>query len=123
MTGSAERVEIAVAQSIWAAGDTVIDVRTPAEYAQGHLPGALNVPVDTVAFRGRELPAGQVLTVCSMGNRSWRAAQILAATGREALSLSGGTKAWAAAGLPLVTGPEPGERTVRRGFWRRLTRG
>jgi rhodanese-related sulfurtransferase len=123
VTGSAERVEVAVARAIWAAGDTVIDVRTPGEYALGHLPGALNVPVDTVAFRARELPPGQVLTVCSMGNRSWRAAQILAATGREALSLTGGAKAWAAAGLPLVTGAEPGERVVRRGFWRRFTRG
>ncbi len=122
MTGSAERVDVAVARAIWAAGDTVIDVRTPDEYALGHLPGAVNMPVETVAFRARALPPGQVLTVCSMGNRSWRAAEILAATGREALSLNGGAKAWAAAGLPLVRGAEPGERVVRRGFWRRLTR-
>jgi rhodanese-related sulfurtransferase len=119
MTGTAERVDVAVARAIWQAGDTVVDVRTAQEYAHGHLPGAVNVPVDSIAFRVAELPAGQVLTVCSMGNRSWRAAQLLANAGREALSLTGGTKAWSAAGMPLVTGPEPGERAHRRRFgWR-----
>jgi rhodanese-related sulfurtransferase len=116
MTGSEERVEVAVARAIWLAGDTVVDVRSPEEYAQGHLPGAVNVPIDSLAFRAKELPAGQLLTVCSMGNRSWRAAQLLAAAGREALSLTGGTKAWAAAGLPLARGDEPGERRPRRRF-------
>ena len=116
MTGSAERVDIAAARAIWQAGDTVVDVRSPDEYAHGHLPGAINVPIDSLAFRAKELPAGQLLTVCSMGNRSWRAAQLLAAAGREALSLTGGTKAWAAAGLPIQRGGEPGERRPRRRF-------
>lgn len=118
MTGSAERVEVPVAQEIWRAGDTVVDVRTPGEYATGHLPGAINVPIDRLAFEAKNLPAGQVLTVCSMGNRSWRAAQLLAAAGREALSLTGGTKAWAAAGLPLHRGSEPTDQNKRR-FGRR----
>jgi rhodanese-related sulfurtransferase len=122
MTGSAERVDVAVARAIWQAGDTVLDVRTAEEYAHGHLPGALNVPVDRIAFRAADLPAGQVLTVCSLGNRSWRAAQLLANAGREALSLTGGTKAWAAAGLPLATGAEPGERVVRRRLFLRRRR-
>lgn len=117
VTGSAERVDVPVAREIWRAGDTVIDVRTPDEYATGHLPGAINVPIDRLAFDVRNLPAGQVLTVCSMGNRSWRAAQLLAAVGREALSLTGGTKAWAAAGLPLHRGREP--VADRRRFGRR----
>jgi rhodanese-related sulfurtransferase len=118
VTGSAERVEVPVAQEIWRAGDTVVDVRTPGEYATGHLPGAINVPIDRLAFEVRNLPAGQLLTVCSMGNRSWRAAQLLAAAGREALSLTGGTKAWAAAGLPLHRGAEPTDQNKRR-FGRR----
>ncbi|GAA2619338.1 hypothetical protein GCM10010307_01790 [Streptomyces vastus] len=53
---------------------TVIDVRTPAEYASGHLPGALNIPLDHVR---RALPEmrhaagrGDVLVVCASGTRS-----------------------------------------------------
>lgn len=119
MTGSAERVDVPVAQEIWRAGDTVVDVRTPEEYATGHLPGAINVPIARLAFEVGNLPAGQVLTVCSMGNRSWRAAQLLAAAGREALSLTGGTKAWSAAGLPLHRGSGPAEQRRRFGWLRR----
>lgn len=121
--GSAERVDVAVAREIWVAGDVVVDVRTPEEYATGHLPGAINLPIGQIAWRATELPAGQVLTVCSMGNRSWQAAESLARRGREALSLQGGTKAWVAAGLPVTTGFEPGERAVRRrGLIARLRR-
>jgi hypothetical protein len=49
--------------------------------------------------------------VCSMGGRSRQGAERLARLGRSALSLRGGTKAWVAAGLPVVTGSEPGDRT------------
>lgn len=112
--GRAERIEVAVAREMWAAGDQIVDVRLPEEFARGHIPGAVNVPVDRIP--GHEFPAGPIITVCSMGNRSWRAAQLLAAAGREALSLQGGTKGWAAAGLPLET---PGRPQRRRGLFRR----
>jgi rhodanese-related sulfurtransferase len=107
---AAEDVDVSVAHAIWAAGDLVVDVRTPDEYASGHIAGAVNVPLDTIAFRIEKLPPGQVLAVCSMGNRSRRGAERFARLGRTAMSLRGGTKAWAAAGLPVVTGGEPGER-------------
>jgi len=48
-----------------------------------------------------------VLTTCSMGGRGGRAADLLALAGRTAFSIDGGTKAWQAAGLPVVTGSEP----------------
>jgi rhodanese-related sulfurtransferase len=110
MAGTAERVDVPVAHAVWLAGDTFVDVRTPDEYAHGHVAGALNIPLDDLAGRLPELPPGQVVTVCSMGNRSWRAAQRLALLDRDALSLIGGTKAWQAAGHPVVSGPEPGPR-------------
>ncbi|HEY2174500.1 MAG TPA: rhodanese-like domain-containing protein [Mycobacteriales bacterium] len=102
----------------------VVDVRSADEYARGHLPGAIHVPVDQIPWRGAELPAGQVLTVCSTGNRAWRAAQALASTGRTALCLTGGTTAWTAAGLPLVTGQDAGSRTApgRLRRWRTALR-
>ena len=119
----AEEIDVGTAHAMWKLGDPFVDVRTAEEYAAGHIPGALNVPVDRIAFRLDELPAGQIVTVCSMGNRSRRAADKLARLERTALSLRGGTKAWAAAGYPIETGaaPEPVRSPgFLRGIWARL---
>jgi rhodanese-related sulfurtransferase len=84
---------------------TVIDVRTPGEYASGHLPGALNIPLDLM---GRALPEirhaadrGDVLVVCASGARSENARALLAERGIRTATLAGGTDAWAAAGHGL----------------------
>ncbi|MFJ5837877.1 rhodanese-like domain-containing protein [Streptomyces shenzhenensis] len=81
---------------------TVIDVRTAGEYASGHLPGALNIPLDQVK---RALPEiqhaagrGAVLMVCASGNRSAQACRLLAEHGVPAATLAGGTGGWTAAG-------------------------
>ncbi|UXY32001.1 rhodanese-like domain-containing protein [Streptomyces sp. HUAS TT20] len=86
---------------------TVIDVRTPAEYASGHLPGALNIPLDHIR---RALPdirdaaeRGDVLVVCASGARSENACALLAAQGIATATLAGGTGAWAAEGHDLHT--------------------
>ena len=99
-----ERVDVATAREMWRAGDTVIDVRTPDEYAIGHIAGALNVPIDTLPKAAESLPLGPILTACSLGGRAARAAELLALAGRTAFTIEGGTKAWQAAGLPTVTG-------------------
>ncbi|MFI2640955.1 rhodanese-like domain-containing protein [Streptomyces sp. NPDC018610] len=84
---------------------TVIDVRTPGEHAAGHVPGALNVPLDLVR---RALPEirhaaarGDVLLVCASGARAEKARALLAGEGVGAATLTGGTAAWAAAGHDL----------------------
>ena len=84
---------------------TVIDVRTPGEYASGHLPGALNIPLDHVR---RALPEiqhaaerGDVLVVCASGARSENACRLLAEQGITTATLAGGTSAWAADGHAL----------------------
>ncbi|MEU7168217.1 rhodanese-like domain-containing protein [Streptomyces morookaense] len=84
---------------------TVIDVRTPGEYASGHLPGAHNVPL---AQLDRALGAlkhaalrGSLLVVCAGGDRSAQACRRLAAHGVAATALSGGTAAWAARGYDV----------------------
>ena len=51
------------------------------------------------------LPDGPVITTCSMGGRGGRAADLLDAAGAPRSPIDGGTKAWQAAGLPIVTGP------------------
>lgn len=111
---TAEGVGVAVAREVWRAGDVVVDVRTPDEYALGHLPGAMNIPINLLPPAVAGLPPGQVLTVCSTGVRAERAARTLARLGRNALWLSGGVKAWSAAGLPVRTGHEPGTHRWRK---------
>ena len=77
----------------------VVDVRSPDEYAAGHVDGAINLPLDTLAARVSELPQGATLiTVCGKGGgRSESAAAQLRASGfASARSLCGGTEAWRA---------------------------
>ena len=114
-----EEIDVDVAHAMWSVGDLVVDVRAPDEYARGHIAGAVNVPLAQIPVRARELPSGQVIAVCSMGNRSRQGAEAFVRSGRTAFSLRGGTKAWARAGLPIVTGREPGDRD-RPTLWRRL---
>ncbi|MGW3686512.1 rhodanese-like domain-containing protein [Streptomyces sp. NPDC005125] len=83
----------------------VIDVRTPGEYAGGHLPGAHNIPLDDLAHA---LPVlrevadrGDLLMVCASGARSQKAGTTLSSNGIPAASLEGGTAAWASAGGEL----------------------
>ncbi|POX64574.1 transporter [Streptomyces sp. Ru62] len=81
---------------------TVIDVRTPGEYAGGHVPGALNIPLDQL---DRALPdirtaagRGDILVVCASGARSENACRVLAGSGIAGATLAGGTAAWTAGG-------------------------
>ncbi|MEW2131809.1 rhodanese-like domain-containing protein [Streptomyces sp. NPDC005435] len=94
---------------------TVIDVRTPAEYATGHLPGALNLPLDRLRAALPELRhaagRGDLLMVCASGNRSANACRTLAGQGVPAATLTGGTHAWAAAGHDLHRPAADGTRT------------
>ena len=84
---------------------TVVDVRTPGEYAGGRLPGAHNVPLDRLAAAAPALTAaaacGPLLIVCASGARSAQGCERLAALGVEAATLEGGTSGWASAGHPV----------------------
>jgi rhodanese-related sulfurtransferase len=77
---------------------TVIDVRTPGEYAAGHLPGAHNIPLDHLDAALPSLRAaverGELLVVCASGARSATACERLADQGINAATLTGGTTAW-----------------------------
>ncbi|MGG2464856.1 rhodanese-like domain-containing protein [Streptomyces sp. RGM 3693] len=84
---------------------TVIDVRTPGEYASGHLPGAFNVPLGRIHHTFPEMrhaaDRGDVLVVCASGARSEKACKLLAEQGIPTATLNGGTHAWAAEGHDL----------------------
>jgi rhodanese-related sulfurtransferase len=91
------------------AGATVLDVRNPDEYDEKHVPGAILIPLPELAARLDEVPEGDPLyVICAGGVRSLTATHALVEAGHAAVSVSGGTNAWAAAGHPVVTGPEPG---------------
>ena len=81
----------------------VIDVRTPDEYAAGHIPGALNIPFDQVADRISEVDAPHgVALYCMVGPRARKGEIALLSAGyTPVLHLEGGFAAWQAAGLPV----------------------
>lgn len=81
----------------------VLDVRTPEEYAEGHVPGAVNVPHDQLASRLAEVPKDKdVVVYCRSGRRSALATDVLAANGYQRVShLEGDIQAWLARGRPV----------------------
>lgn len=82
---------------------TLIDVRTPAEFAGGHIAGAINIAVDDLAARLDSVPRDRpVVVYCRSGNRSATAARVLANAGFDPIYDLGGIIAWQAAGLPLT---------------------
>lgn len=67
----------------------LLDVRTPAEYAKGHIPGAVNVPISVLAGKIREMKVAKsrtIVTTCDHGGRSSRAAMELQKMGYHATS-------------------------------------
>lgn len=82
----------------------VLDVRTPQEYADGHVPGAVNVPYDQLASRLAEVPKDKdVVLYCKSGRRAGIAADTLAANGYTRLShLEGDMNAWVEKGRPIA---------------------
>jgi rhodanese-related sulfurtransferase len=85
---------------------TVLDVRSEAEFATGHLRDARHIPLTELASRMSELEKSKgkpIVVVCQSGSRSGAAAAMLAKAGfEEAVSLEGGLAAWQAANLPVV---------------------
>ncbi|MET8579923.1 rhodanese-like domain-containing protein [Streptomyces collinus] len=83
----------------------LLDVREPDEWQAGHAPGAVHLPLSDLSA-GAGLPAAAharpLLVICRSGNRSRRAAALLAARGADAADVIGGMRDWAAAGLPVV---------------------
>ncbi len=85
----------------------LLDVREPEEWAAGHAPQAAHLPLARV--RPDVVPDGRtVIIVCRSGNRSGRAADLLADAGVPVHNLAGGMLAWRRAGLPVV--PTDGQR-------------
>jgi rhodanese-related sulfurtransferase len=83
----------------------VIDVRPAEEYAAGHIPGAVSVPLDELADRLAELPADQEVVAYCRGAYcvlSHDAVRLLTAQGRTARRLADGMLEWRLADLPVA---------------------
>lgn len=79
---------------------TLVDVREPHEFAAGHIPGSLSMPLS--AFDPAALPDGRVVFSCAAGIRSQRAAEFAQGAGRNLREhYKGGFKDWVEAGEPV----------------------
>ena len=107
-TEGAELQPAAFAAALKRPNTTIIDVRTPQEFAQGHLPGAVNIDVEGPDFVAQVQaldPTAAYAVYCRSGNRSAAAISMMNQLGfTSAYHLGGGITAWKGAGGEVVTG-------------------
>jgi len=108
-TGSATTVDLNVSefsQKINEPDVIILDVRTPEEFASGHIEGALNIDFNSGDFANeitRLNPSENYAIYCRSGSRSGQAASIMHKAGfHDVSNLNGGVIDWTNAGLPLV---------------------
>lgn len=93
--GAPSTIDGATARSLVAEGALLLDVRTPGEFASGHVPGAQNVPVETLPAGAAGLPTDKpVVVYCRSGARSARAKGILLQSGFASVHDLGPISAW-----------------------------
>ncbi|MEP6508000.1 MAG: MBL fold metallo-hydrolase, partial [Gemmatimonadales bacterium] len=95
VTGVAQIEEAAQETAAAKRNATTLDVRTRAEYNDGHIPGALNIPLPELQSRLDEVPDGDIVVQCQHGSRSVIAASILQREGRSGvMNMPGGFAEW-----------------------------
>ena len=88
----------------------LLDVREDDEWAAGHAPSAVHIPVRALGERAAEIPQDrEVYVICRAGSRSAYAAQALAGAGWKTVNVADGMTGWAVAGRAMVseTGADP----------------
>ena len=83
------------ALSVMADKPYLLDVRTPLEFAAGHIPGAISLPVDELRNRLADVPIGwPIVAYCQVGQRGYLATRILMQAGYTVSNLGGGYKTY-----------------------------
>jgi len=86
-----------------AAGAVLLDVRTASEFKRGHIPRALNIPVDDLRERIDEIPREELVVYCQVGQRGHTGTLLLREFGFDAVNLDGGYQTWVHSPLTNVT--------------------
>ena len=95
--GASVDVSVDEALRLWQAKEAIlIDVRTPAEYREGHIPGVANIPLDELEKRLGEIPKDKkVVLICWTGNRSAQGTRFLRSKGFDnVFNSTGGMSTW-----------------------------
>jgi rhodanese-related sulfurtransferase len=79
----------------------LLDVREQDEWAAGHAPDAVHIPLAEIPGRLDELPTGEMYVICRSGGRSARAAAYLNSGGYTAVNVAGGMQSWQTAGRAM----------------------
>ncbi|MDX8387817.1 MAG: rhodanese-like domain-containing protein [Ghiorsea sp.] len=107
--GGYENASIEHVYQHWSQGEkspipfVFLDVRTPSEYAGGHIPGAINISIQELADRLDEVPKDKRLYVyCESGSRSTRASKLLAQSGfTQVENFKASMRGWRGAHYPI----------------------
>ena len=105
MTAGQPQTDISAtdARAMVAGGAVLLDVREADEWADGHAPEAVHIPMSQLNGRAAELPTDRtIVCVCHVGGRSAMVTAALNRSGWTALNLAGGMNAWVDAGLPVT---------------------
>ena len=101
-------VDVKQGAALQSSGALLIDVREADEYAQGHAPGSVLIPLGQLQQRLHEIVGYKnrpVALICRSGNRSAQALKLLESAGfSAAVNVEGGMMAWQKAGLPVISG-------------------
>jgi len=97
----------------------LVDVRSSSEFASGHIPGAINIPMEEIEARLDDLDLNlPIVLICQSGKRARMSSSLLEPCQRQITVLEGGTQAWIRAGFPVVASVRTRwslERQVRLG--------
>ena len=105
-TGLPLEISVQEAHNYYLDDTLILDVRTPEEYIEGHVPGSTLIPLDELESRLSELPQDEeIVIICRSGNRSAVGRDILLGAGFESVtSVAGGFNQWVANGFPAEVG-------------------